>query len=448
YNQLFKEQFLNENNGFDKDIKTIINNINTNFFSNSKSFDVSSNKKLFTAFGSKTEINNKLYNSYYFIEDTKRKQIESEYYLSKPSVILLYVDNLEESFRDLKDSEKVKILGKIENILDEFINETNGFMRKLDRDRFLAVIEHRHMEAIIEKRFEILDIVRKIETGNSLPVTVSIGVGTNGKDLAEDEEFARQALDMALGRGGDQAAVKSDTGYEFYGGVSKGVEKRSKIKTRIMASAITEMIETADNVIVMGHLAADLDCLASAAVLAKCVKEMGKEAFVAINKSDNLATSLYEKLNNNGYSQILCSPEESIKHIKKNTLLIVTDTHNTKSIQSPQLLSMCDNVIVIDHHRKMVNYIEKAVVFYHEPFASSASEMVAELMQYMAPKNVMGRIEAEALLSGIMLDTKNFLLKTGVRTFEAAAYLRKLGADTTEVKKMFSSTMDVYRLKT
>ncbi|MEG0664725.1 MAG: DHH family phosphoesterase, partial [Clostridia bacterium] len=370
YNQLFKEQFLNENNGFDKDIKTIINNINTNFFSNSKSFDVSSNKKLFTAFGSKTEINNKLYNSYYFIEDTKRKQIESEYYLSKPSVILLYVDNLEESFRDLKDSEKVKILGKIENILDEFINETNGFMRKLDRDRFLAVIEHRHMEAIIEKRFEILDIVRKIETGNSLPVTVSIGVGTNGKDLAEDEEFARQALDMALGRGGDQAAVKSDTGYEFYGGVSKGVEKRSKIKTRIMASAITEMIETADNVIVMGHLAADLDCLASAAVLAKCVKEMGKEAFVAINKSDNLATSLYEKLNNNGYSQILCSPEESIKHIKKNTLLIVTDTHNTKSIQSPQLLSMCDNVIVIDHHRKMVNYIEKAVVFYHEPFAS------------------------------------------------------------------------------
>lgn len=253
---------------------------------------------------------------------------------------------------------------------------------------------------------------------------------------------------MCLGRGGDQAAVKTKNGYDFYGGVSKGVEKRNRVKSRIVANAITELIDTCDNIIVMGHRFADLDCLGSAIGLARAISLMGKPAVIALNRSRNLATPLYDRMVENGFADLFVEPEQALQMVGRKTLLIITDTHVKHVLESPGVYEASKNVVVIDHHRRMVDYIDNAVIFYHEPFASSASEMVSELIQYFSSTGKIGRLEAEALLAGIMLDTKNFAMKTGVRTFEAAAYLRRLGADTVEVRKMFASSMEDYQNRT
>ncbi|MDD3192964.1 MAG: DHH family phosphoesterase [Oscillospiraceae bacterium] len=385
---------------------------------------------------------------YFLIDDTVLKKYMYEYKESRPSVGIVVIDNYQEIMQDAKESEKAQTIGQLETIIENYMAEGNCLLRRLDRDRFLIVAEERQLRRMIERRFDILDQVRQVSLGDNVPSTLSIGIGQGSPSLQESEKMARQALEMALGRGGDQVAIKSGNGFAFYGGTSKGVEKRTKVKTRIMASALSELIETAENVLIMGHQFADLDCLGAAVGMYRSVLQMGKPAAIVLNRKRNLAFPLYNRLIQNGFGDAFVEPELAIDLIGKKTLLIVVDTHLPHILESREVYNACKTVVVIDHHRKMVGHIDNAVIFYHEPYASSASEMVTELAQYFGDNVKIGKFEAEALLSGIMLDTKNFVMKTGVRTFEAAAYLRKQGADTIEVRKLFSNSMDDYQKKT
>ena len=396
----------------------------------------------------KEENDVKLY-TLYFLDVTQVQQEATTLSADAASVMLIMLDNYGEIMQQAKESEKSRILGEIDTTLEEFIsNMTSSFIKRYDGDKFLVVAEEQHLEKMIETRFDILDKIRKIQTAGNLPVTLSIGVGRGEETLMQSEVSARQALDMALGRGGDQAVIKNKTLYEFYGGVSKGVEKRTKVKTRIVANALSELIATADRVLVMGHKFGDLDCVGAAVGMAYAIRSIGKNADVVIDRNKNLANILIDMLSQQGCADLFIDPAEAQFRITPNTLLIICDTHTENLLESEEVYRRCKTVVVIDHHRKMVNHIENAVIFYHEPYASSASEMVAELIQYMGDNCRINSVVAQALLSGIMLDTRNFVLKTGVRTFEAAAYLKRIGADTVIVRKLFASTMDSYQRKT
>ncbi|MEG2174778.1 MAG: DHH family phosphoesterase [Oscillospiraceae bacterium] len=384
--------------------------------------------------------------TYYLVDDGDLKRDAVQYHLSRPSILMIMIDSLEELLQNARENERSNLISQIEYRIEKFASDHDGIVIKTERDRFVLLIEERHMPGIVEKRFELLDEVRELSAGDKLPVTLSIGVSRNIESYPEGEQAARQALDMAQGRGGDQAALKTQAGYDFFGGLSKGIEKRTKVKTRIVATALAELIESSRNVVIMGHKYADLDCLGATVGLMKAIRQMGKPCTVAISRTRNLVPSLIERLEQHGYADSFLEPSEVQGIVGAETLLIIVDTHLVHVVESSDLYQACkNNVVVIDHHRRMVGYIDNAVIFYHEPFASSASEMVTELVQYFGEKNHIGRMEAEALLAGIMLDTKNFTIRTGVRTFEAAAYLRRQGADTVEVRKMFSSTMESYQ---
>lgn len=399
----------------------------------------------YTVYGYRSNAHKKPVDILYFVDNTELKQIAAEYKLSKPCVMILVIDNYDELVQNAKESEKSQILGEIEGVVENYFAETSGFVRRLSHDRFIAMVEKRHLDKIIETRFALLDHARRIVANDRVPATLSIGVGCEAPTMNENEEAARQSLDMALGRGGDQAVVKTVNGYDFYGGISKGIEKHTRVKSRIIATALMELVETSENVIVMGHRGSDLDCVGSAVALAQAFRRIGKQSIVAIDRQGSLASSLIDKVSENGSNDLFVHPEVAKDLVTRRTLLIIVDTHNPLFVESNRLYKMCKNVVVIDHHRKMVNHIDNAVIFHHEPFASSASEMVSELLQYFGDRCRPTREDAEALLSGIMLDTRNFAIRTGVRTFEAAAYLRRIGADTVSVRKLFSSTMDDYQ---
>jgi len=386
----------------------------------------------------------------YLVDDTQLKHYASEYQETRPSIAVIMVDNYEEMLQDYKESERAQLVSEVQYFIEQYISDHNGFMIRIEREKYVAVIEERGMRRMVGAKFDLLDRVRGMGGNHGrMHPTLSMGVGRESETLHETESNARQALDMCLGRGGDQVAVKTQNGYEFYGGLSKGIEKRTKVKTRIIASALSELIASSSNVIIMGHHFADLDCLGSAIGMLRTVQSMNKPAAICIHRTKNLVKPLLDKVLAGSYNETdFVNPENCIELVKHGTLLIVLDTHVPQVLESEPVYRACKTVAVIDHHRKLVNHIANAVIFYHEPYASSACEMVTELVQYFPSRPLIGRLEAEALLSGIMLDTKNFVMRTGVRTFEAAAYLRRLGADTVEVRKLFSSSMEAYQQKT
>lgn len=385
----------------------------------------------------------------FFKNITDITALETEKKLSQPVVILFMVDGYEELISGCLESEKAHVSVQIDKLLEDFAGQTTGVLRKNASDRFIAVIEERHLQEILRNKVEILDKAREIFVNDRLNVTMSIGIGRTGKTLKESEQFARQALEMALGRGGDQAAVKTDNGFEFYGGVSKGVERHTKVKTRIIANSLLELVDNADKIFIMGHKYSDLDSVGSSVGLTCAIRNLGKSAWAVCDYSTSLAKVLIDRFPHvDGEEPLFTEPADAMEELTDNSLLIICDTHNPLIIESKELYEKAKKVVVIDHHRKMVNYIDNAVIFHHEPYASSASEMVTELIQYFGEAGKLRAVQAECLLAGIMLDTKNFVMKTGVRTFEAAAVLRKMGADTIIVKKMFSSSIDSYKRKT
>ncbi|MGN0622243.1 MAG: DHH family phosphoesterase [Porcipelethomonas sp.] len=381
-----------------------------------------------------------------FSDITEYAELFKKYKQTRPSVLLITADNYEDVLQNFKESEKAQAAAAIETMFEEFMSETTGILRKLSHDRFIAVLEEQHLNEIIRSKFSILDKARSISVnGKSNIITLSIGVGKGASTLEESECFARQALDMALGRGGDQAAVKTENGFKFYGGVAKGVEKKSKAKSRIISNALQELIHNTDNVLVMGHRFADLDAAGAGIGLAGAIRQYNPESYYVVDFQKNLAGKLVERVSDE-MPGLVISPDDALMKLTENSLLIIVDTHNAELVESSMLYNSASHKVVIDHHRKSVNFIDDAVIFYHEPYASSASEMVTEIIQYFKEPSI-PQIYAEALLSGIMLDTKNFVMKTGVRTFEAAAYLRKNGADTVRVKELFTSSIDAFRQK-
>ena len=385
----------------------------------------------------------------YFEDVTEYVLLEEEFKNTRPAVMLVTLDNYEDLLQSIKESDKARILIQIEKLMESFIEENAGILRKTAADKFLIILEEQKISSVMENRFKILDNARQIGVDDKMTVTLSIGVGRGG-NLIESEDFAKQALDMALGRGGDQAAVKTENDYQFFGGVSKGIEKQTKVKTRMIAKGIMGLIEESTAVYIMGHRFGDLDSIGSAVGLAEAVRNMGKAVSVVVNAEDNLAIPLIDRINemDENAETLFITPDEAVSEITPTSLLIIVDTHNQDIVESPELYRKAKQVVVIDHHRKMTNYIENAVIFHHEPYASSASEMVTELVQYFGDAGKLSQYSAEALLSGIMLDTKSFVMRTGVRTFEAAAYLRKMGADTVAVRSLFANSMESYHEKT
>ena len=445
YNELMKDKVFAGEESFGYNMSDLFPNINLESACPASGYGVDYKGKLFTAYTTKAGQEADGLSMSYFIDDDKLKRIAKEYFSSRPAVIWFMIDNYDEMLQTAKENERSQVMAEVEYVIETFVGNNHGIVKKIDKDRYFVLMEERYLRTVIENRFNILDDVRRIEAGEKLPVTLSIGVGREAKSIAEAEEMAGQALDMALGRGGDQAAIKTKSGYDFYGGVSKGVEKRTKVKTRIVANALLELIQSSSNVILMGHRFADLDCIGAAAGLYYAAKEMGKSAKIIYNEKTSLVQNLYERLIPNGFEDAFIAPEQAMNFICEKTLLIIVDTHTPQMLESVEVYEACQNVAVIDHHRKMVNYIDNAVLFHHEPFASSASEMVTELLQYIGDQYRINASAADALLSGIMLDTKNFIMRTGVRTFEAAAYLKRMGADTIEVKALFNSTMESYQ---
>lgn len=402
-------------------------------------------EKKYTVFSSEFESEKQAFTLLYFIDDTELKTQAEEYSRKKPSVVHVLIDNYDELMDSASGSQKNFLISRIESALEKaFVTESGGFFRKIEKDRFIAVIDSEHLRDFVEDKFSILDKIHKTVSTDRVYATLSMGIGQDADTLRESDLMARQALDMALGRGGDQIAIKSAHGFEFFGGLSKGVEKRAKVRSRMIASALRELALECENVVIMGHKMADFDCLGAAVGLYKAISSISKPVHICIDKEKNLSKDLIEYLCRGGLENAFISPSEAKEATEKNTLLIVVDTHNPDFVECPELLKEAGDVVVVDHHRKMVNFISNAVIFYHEPNASSASEMVTELVQYFGDNAKVSKLEAEALLSGIMLDTKNFIIKSGVRTFEAAAYLRRSGADLVKVNHWFASDIETY----
>jgi c-di-AMP phosphodiesterase-like protein len=391
----------------------------------------------------------------YFEDITKEVILEIEKKLSQPVVVLIRIDSYEEIFASGSESTTASITVQIDKLLEDYIKTTTGIMRKNGRDRFWAVIEERHVRELVDGKVKLLDKAREIAATDRINLTLSIGIGTTGKNMAESEGFARQALEMALGRGGDQAAVKTKSGFEFYGGFSKGIERHTKVRARIIANSLLDLANSSDIIYIMGHKFSDLDSIGSAVGLACGLRNLGRSAYVVIDKTTSLGLNLIEKVKSEEPKEtaLFIKPAKALEAWTDNSLLIIVDTHNKRLLESVELYETAKKVVVIDHHRKMVDFIENAMIFHHEVTSSSAAEMVTELLQYFRQSvserdaGIINGVQAEALLAGIMLDTKNFSLKTGVRTFEAAAFLRKLGADTTNVKSLFANSIDNYKQK-
>lgn len=381
-----------------------------------------------------------------FSDETEMRRVYYEYRLSRPSVILMSIDNLDEIEQSYSDGDFDAMRSRAEKLIDTWLGEYGCLIRKLGDGRFVVVCEERDLEKMVEKKFSVLDSIREYEYEEKLVgITLSIGVG-KGKTLREGEINARQALDMAVGRGGDQAAILKNDGYEFFGGVSKGVEKRSKARTRIVASAIQKLMENSSNILIMGHRFSDLDSVGSAVGVLCAARAVNKEAKIVVNRRQSLAQALIDAVEKNT-GDVFCSPEDALKLLDKKTLLIIVDTHRCEVVESAELYKQAQTVVIIDHHRKNVDFINNSIVFQHDPNASSACEMVAEMLQYMPVKPKINASDADAMLAGIMLDTRNFALKTGVRTFEASAFLKSKGADTVKVRKLFMNKMESLKLR-
>ena len=408
--------------------------------------EVSLSNKIFSVTDSDIDGGSMGMRIYYLFDITALKKISHEFERTRPVVALVAIDNLEEITKNARDSEIASFRGSIQQRIEKWFSSVNGICRKLSGDRYMIVMEDHSYQKLHAEKFNVLSEVRELKFGDS-PATLSIGVGLGGASLVECEEMAKQSLDLALGRGGDQAVVtKPNNQHEFYGGVSGAVEKHNKVRARIIANTLKGLIMSSSNVILMGHRFADLDSLGSCIAMASAVSTLGRQAYIVMDKTKTMSASLLERADALGEQCNILSGSEVMPVIDKQTLLIVCDVHRPSFLDSPEVYEHCKNVVVIDHHRKAVDFINDAVVFYNETAVSSTCEMVAEMLQYMVPKSV-GPFEAEALLSGIMLDSRNFVLNTGVRTFEAAAFLRNRGADPVTVKKMFAGSMEAYKLR-
>ena len=380
----------------------------------------------------------------YLIDMTAETELREMYENDKTDIAIINIDNYDDVLQRVNDNDQQHIISQIRRCVNEWGEEGSALVKSVDRDRYYVFFEHRYLTDYIEKKFDILYRVRKVGEEIKLPVSISIGIGV-GKTLAETDSYARSALDMALGRGGDQVSIKDETQFSFYGSKARDYEKSTRVKTRAFASALKDFIKSSDKVIFMGHSNADYDSFGAAMGLQRAVRTMGKKPYIIYDNNSPAIGKLFDELHTvQEYKGMYVSGENALELLTPDTLLVVLDTHRPSMLPCPQLAERAAKVVLIDHHRRSTDFINPCSLIYHEPYASSTCEMATELLEYMNLSSSLTTTEAECLYTGILMDTKNFIVKTGVRTFEAASHLKRLGLNTIDIKKLFNVNKDEY----
>lgn len=389
--------------------------------------------------------------AFYMFDETENRRLLKENSDQRLVAGLIYIDNYEEALESVEDVKKSLLTALIERKINQFGANIDAVVKKLEKDKYFIAFQYKYLEGLQAGKFEILDEVRSVNIGNEMDMTISMGIGYNGDTYTQNCEYSRMAMDMALGRGGDQAVVKDGDRTYYYGGKSKQVEKNTRVKARVKAHALREILSSKENVIIMGHKIGDIDSFGAAIGIYRAVKSLNKKAYIVLNE---VTTSLRPMINrfagNTDYEEdLLIKSPIAIELAKKekNTAVIVVDVNRPSYTECPELLELCKTVVVLDHHRQTSEIIENALLSYVEPFASSTCEMVAEILQYIQDGIKLKQVEADAMYGGIMIDTNNFTQKTGVRTFEAAAFLRRNGADVTRVRMMFRNDIAEYKAR-
>lgn len=380
----------------------------------------------------------------YFIDETEKYELEKENKDKSTCVGIIMVDNYEEVMQRVNAEQKTQLMAKVESTIYDWVNQTNGILVKEDRDTYVYIFEQRNLEKIKEDKFAILDTIKDIVRKDKIQLTLSIAISSEGKTDNEVYKSASAAMDVILGRGGDQAVIRENGKYQFFGGKVEEVEKRTKVKARIVAHALEELIMECDKVIIMGHSNPDIDAIGSALGVYRIATSLRKDAFIVADRESPSINAFTECLPEE-YDNVLISEDIALNEIDSETLLVVVDTHKKSYVEQEELLDKTNKIVVIDHHRRSADFISQSILTFQEVYASSAAELVTELIQYTQNEVELPTIEAEALYAGIMMDTKNFTFKTGVRTFEAAAYLRRCGIDIIKVKKWFQSDLESYK---
>ena len=383
----------------------------------------------------------------YFVDITHQKDIEKKYDDEENCIGIVMIDNYEEVLQRISEENKSQVTANVEKKLYEWANRIDGIMVKKERDTYILIFTKKKLKELEQERFAIIDEIKEIETEEKMPITLSIAISNEGKNNYEKYEAAHTAMDIVLGRGGDQVIVRSDGKYTFFGGKSPELEKRTKVKARTISHALEELMQKVDNVVIMGHTNGDIGSVGSSLGLYRFAKNFGKEAYIVNNTYGlTLKTFMEELTKFEEYQDVIIDKSTAISKTNQNTLLIVVDTHKKGYVEIPELLELTDKIVIVDHHRKVEDFIENVILSFHEAYASSSAELVTEIIEYATNSIKLETIEAESLYAGIMMDTKNFTFKTGVRTFEAAAYLKKYGVDMIKVKKWFQSDLDTYNI--
>jgi c-di-AMP phosphodiesterase-like protein len=378
----------------------------------------------------------------HFIDDTENVKLQKEYKDSKSCVGIIMVDNYEETIRGLDASEKPIVTAEIDKKMYDWASLTNGVLIKSDRDRYVYLFEQRYLETLKEDKFSILDKIKEIDTKEKVQFTLSIAVSNEGLTDKQKYESAQGAMDVVLGRGGDQAVIRENEIYKFFGGRAEEVEKRTKVKARVVAHALENLIKESKKVMIMGHNNPDMDSIGSCMGIYRLAKTLNTNAYIVSSEDVPALKAFNRELDKDSeYEDVIINKEVAMENVDEDTLLVVVDTHKVNYVDAPELLKEVKKIVIVDHHRRSADYIENATLMFQEVYASSAAELVTELLQYAETKINLKTIEAESLYAGIMMDTKNFTFKTGVRTFEAAAYLRRCGVDIIRVKKWFQSDL-------
>lgn len=455
YNTPFINLF-NESSVLEGDLENLIGDIDIANILNSegqRTIPVEVNKRFFNIYTNivenKSEKGDGKSVLFYLVDNTAYQNLKDKYTDEFAIVAKVEVDNFDEAISSAPSEIRPLLIAEIDSTISQYFEEYDALVRKSDEDLYLVVMNFKSLRAIKEKRFDILDDLRDLNKGNSIPITLSIGVSSFGLNFKDAYIESDSSLDLALGRGGDQAVVKVDDNYEFFGGKSKAMEKRNKVKARVIGEALKQLIDRSENVYIMGHKNPDMDAIGAAIGCLRATLNRNKEAFIVLEKSNPSIDNLIDRMKEEEAEtyEKLISRETALSNIKHSSLLILVDNHKPSFTECPDLLEKTNQIVVIDHHRRGKEFVDNPVLQYVEPYASSTCELITEMLTYMSNDLNLTHFEADALMSGIVVDTKNFSFQTGVRTFEAASILKRAGANMLKVKALFQDDLDtmVYR---
>ena len=455
YNTPFINLF-NESNVLEGDLENLIGDIDIANILNSegqRTIPVEVNKRFFNIYTNivenKSEKGDGKSVLFYLVDNTAYQNLKDKYTDEFAIVAKVEVDNFDEAISSAPSEIRPLLIAEIDSTISQYFEEYDALVRKSDEDLYLVVMNFKSLRAIKEKRFDILDDLRDLNKGNSIPITLSIGVSSFGLNFKDAYIESDSSLDLALGRGGDQAVVKVDDNYEFFGGKSKAMEKRNKVKARVIGEALKQLIDRSENVYIMGHKNPDMDAIGAAIGCLRATLNRNKEGFIVLEKSNPSIDNLIDRMKEEEAEtyEKLISRETALSNIKHSSLLIIVDNHKPSFTECPDLLEKTNQIVVIDHHRRGKEFVDNPVLQYVEPYASSTCELITEMLTYMSNDLNLTHFEADALMSGIVVDTKNFSFQTGVRTFEAASILKRAGANMLKVKSLFQDDLDtmVYR---